>query len=93
MKKPGPLQREELEKFMSNFKDIDERCAHQKGDRVIKIIEDGPGQDLHKVGDIGTVVSNLYTESGTGYIVHFDRDPDHVLTFIVGIKIEEDGNV
>lgn len=88
MKKPGPLQGEELEKFMSNFKDIDERCVHQKGDRIIKIIEDNVGQDMHHLGDIGTVVSTLYSEHGTGYIVQFERDAPHVLTFIVGIKIE-----
>lgn len=66
----------------------DPRCPIKIGDRVEKLAHSDV--DTHEVGDQGEVIGSCYADPlGSAYLVHFDKDPEEIITFIIGEKVKK----
>lgn len=83
IKNVGPIDRVLLDLMQKG----DARAKYAIGTPIEKV--DGETQDHHMTGTKGIVKGNIHSEEGDAYLVHFERDAEHVLTFIIDKKIKE----
>lgn len=79
---------DEAQRIVAEMQKGDPRCPIPIGTRVKKI-DRGDTSDLHKTGHAGVVFGSKMANNGMPvYLVHFDGDPEHIMSFIIATGIE-----
>lgn len=67
----------------------DSRCTFKINDRVEKCFTIHKDDDIHRIGETATIKGSCFADQlGAAYLVHFDNDPEEMITFIMEQKLK-----